>query len=60
MVLFAGLRQNQIRRKAKAVVYNFVFKDFRDAITDRGQMSIFLRPLRAVQSRIPAALSTYA
>jgi hypothetical protein len=35
-----------------------VFKDFRVAISDCGQKFNFLRPLCAVQSRIPAALST--
>jgi hypothetical protein len=44
--------------KMRGLSMNLVFKYFRDAIVDHAQKSIFLRPLRAVQSRIPAALST--
>jgi hypothetical protein len=44
--------------KMKGLSMNLVFEYFRDAIVDHAQKSNFLRPLRAVQSRIPAALST--
>jgi hypothetical protein len=44
--------------KMRELSINLIFKYFRDAIVDHAQKLIFLRPLRAVQSRIPAALST--
>jgi hypothetical protein len=58
MVLVAGLRQDQIHRKAKAVVYTFCIQGFQSYHYRLWSKVNFLRPLRAVQSRFPATLST--
>jgi hypothetical protein len=58
MVLVAGLRRDQIRRKAEAAVYNFCIQGFQSCHYGLWSEVKFLMPLRAVQSRILAALST--
>jgi hypothetical protein len=58
MVLLAGLRWDQIYRKAEAVDYDFCIQGFQSCHYGLWSRVNFLRPLGVVQSRIPAALPT--